>query len=255
MRKNANRELTKRQMRRLKSKGDRQRSVRGVSDFALLGRWFMLGGGLILSLLVAAAYLTPMLSISKIEVVGVNRVDAEEIIKRLNPVIGVSLTTVSEEQVTSMLEEFALIDTVALESRPPNTLLVRIQERQPIAIVRTSGKDFLYDAAGIQIAEATEKDSLPMLKGVGNPSGSKKFETCIKILLEMPSTLFEELQTVELSGSSAVLRVRNYDFDVFWGDSSQAALKAEVLNSILESLDSDPKLVDVSSPLAPVVKY
>ena len=255
MRKNASRELTKRQMRRLKSKGERQRDIRRVSDFALLGRWFVFGGGLILSLLVVAAYLTPMLSISKIEVVGVNRVDSAVVIERLSPVLGESLTTVSEAQVTALLEEFALIDTVALESRPPNTLLVRIQERQPIAIVRSSGKDYLYDAAGVRIAEAEDEESLPRLKGVGNPSGSKKFETSIQIILEMPSSLFEDLETLELEESSAVLRVRNHEFDVIWGDSSQGALKAEVLQSILESLDSDPKLVDVSSPLAPVVKY
>lgn len=255
MRKNSSRELTKREMRRLRAKEKRHREPRGVSDFALLGRWFLFGGGLILSLLIAAAYLTPLLSISKIEVVGTERVNSADVIRKLQPVIGESLTTISEEQVTSLLEDFGLIDTIALESKPPHTLLVRIQERQPIAIVRTSGKDFLYDAAGVKVAEANGDESLPKIRGIGNPSGSEKFQASIKVILEMPNSLFENLESFEFSGSSAVLRVRNHDFDVIWGDSSEGALKAEVLESILNSLDSEPKLVDVSSPMAPVVRY
>ena len=255
MRRNPNRELAKRQIRRLKAKESSQRGPRAVSDFALLGRWIFGVGAVVLVSLVIAAYFTPMLAISKLQVVGTNRVTVQEVEAKLKPILGESLTQVTEQQVASLLADFELIDTVSLESRPPHTLLVRIQEREPVVMVRLSGEYQLFDAAGVKIAEATEQDQLPRLIDAGNPKSSAKFEPAVAILLEMPQRLFQDLESLRFEGDSAVIRIREFDFDVIWGTKSDAALKTEVLLSILNSLEKQPELVDVSSPLAPVVRY
>lgn len=255
MRKNANREVTKRQLRRLKAKESRIRAPREISDFALLGRWFFGVGALILTGLVLAAYFTPLMAIQKITITGAERVVVDEVQAKLKPLLGSNLTQVTEEEVAQLLKEFSLIDTIALESRPPSTLLVRIQERQPLAIVKVAGKQSLFDAAGIEIATAQDSDQYPRLIGIGNPKTSEKFDAAVSVLLAMPQTLFQRLDSVELDGSAAIIRVRDHDFDVLWGSATESALKTEVLDSILESLEDSPTLVDVSSPLAPVVKY
>lgn len=255
MRRNPDRELAKRQIRRLKAKESSQRAPRSVSDFALLGRWIFGVGAVVLISLVLAAYFTPMLAITNLQVVGTNRVTTQEIEARLKPILGESLTQVSEQQVAGLLAEFELIDTVSLESRPPHTLLVRIQEREPLVMLRVSGEYQLFDAAGVKIAQATDQDALPRLIDVGNPKSSAKFEPAIAILLEMPQRLFQDLESLRFDGDSALIRIRGYDFDVIWGTKSEAALKTEVLLSILNSLEKRPDVVDVSSPLAPVVRY
>lgn len=255
MRRNPNRELAKRQVRRLKAKERRERGPRLASDFAIMGRWFVAIGVVVLGGLVAAAYLTPMLAITNVQIVGTNRVAEAEVKTRLKPVIGESLTQVTEEQVAGLLADLGLIDTVSLESRPPHTLLVRIQEREPIVAVKVGGDYFLYDAAGVKIEAAGNEIALPRLVGVGNPASSAKFEPAVEILLEMPQSLFRRVFSLEVDGESAVLRIRDFEFDVIWGTKSDAALKAEVLVSILDSLEGQPESIDVSSPMAPVVRY
>lgn len=255
MARNPNRELAKRQIRRLKAKETRQRSPKEVSDFAVLGRWIFGIGAVVLISLVLAAYFTPMLAVSKLQVVGTNRVTVSEVEKQLKPILGESLTQITEEQVAELLSEFELIDTISLESRPPNTLLVRIQEREPVAAVRVAGEYQLFDAAGVKIAAATKEDRFPRLINIGNPKSSTKFEPAVSVLLEMPQSLYQDLESLELDGDSATIRIRGFDFDIVWGTKSDAALKTEVLRTILNSLEKQPDLVDVSSPLAPVVRY
>lgn len=255
MRRNPNRNLAKRQLRRIRTKSNAADGPTPVSDFVVLFRWVMGAGLLALLGLVLAAYFTPMLAIERIEVQGANRIGVEELEKQLQPLVGELLTQVSEEQVASLLAEFKLIDTVGIESRPPNSLLVKIQERQPVVIVRVQNRDFLFDAAGVQIAEAESDEDFPTLIGAGVPSSSTSYRSAVDILLEMPNVLYNRVDRIEIDGAQARIRIDGYDFDVVWGSSKDSALKAEVLNSILESLTGAVEFIDVSSPLAPVVKY
>src|SRR5256712_7734812 len=50
----------------------------------------------------------------------------------------------------------------------PETLAVDVQEREPVAILRTGGRDFLVDYEGVLLAErpAQDDETLPVLKGV-----------------------------------------------------------------------------------------
>ena len=255
MRRNPNRELAKRQLRRIRTKSNGVRNPNTVSDFVILSRWIVGLGLFALIGLVLASYFTPMLAIAKVEVQGANRIAVEELESKLQPLLGELLTQVSEEQVTSLLAEFKLIDTVGIESRPPNLLLVKIQERQPIVIVKISNKDFLFDAAGVQIAPAREDDDFPTLIGAGVPSSSASYRTAVEILLEMPHSLYSRLDRIEIEGPQATIRIGGFAFDVVWGSSADSALKAEVVESILDSLTEGVDFIDVSSPLAPVVKY
>lgn len=255
MRRNPNRDLTKRQLRRVRSRELRLRGVRETSEFALLGRWVILIGTVVLATLTAAAYFTPMFAINQLEIIGTDRVSAEKVQAKLKPVVGRLLTQVTEPEVAKLLAEFDLIDTISLESRPPDTLVVRIQERQPIARVRVNGQEFLFDAAGVKIGEVQSSDDFPKLLGIGNPSSSDKYREAVETILQMPQSLYRQLESVEMDGSVALIRLEGVDLEIVWGDPTQAALKAEVLGSILDSLDDSVSFIDVSSPMAPVVKY
>ncbi len=66
------------------------------------------------------------------------------------------------------LETHPWIRRASVRRMFPETLAVDVQEREPVAILRTGGRDFLVDYEGVLLAERPTQDdeTLPVLKGV-----------------------------------------------------------------------------------------
>src|SRR5690606_35043870 len=80
---------------------------------------------------VAAAY-SPRFAVEEITVVGTSALDAAEVEAALADQIGTPLALVDDSDVKAALMAFPLIETFALEARPPHDLTLRIVERTPI---------------------------------------------------------------------------------------------------------------------------
>jgi len=93
----------------------------------------------VISLLIAA-FFTPLFAIKQITVVGTERLSAEKLISTLQPLMDKPLTIVSNQEVSDLLSGFELIETFALQAEPPNTLRVKVRERQPLLIIIQSGQ-------------------------------------------------------------------------------------------------------------------
>lgn len=211
---------------------------------------------LILISLVAATFFTPLLAIDKIVISGTERLEPKKISKALESLEGRPLTTISEEEVAGLLGDFALIETFAVQAEPPHTLNVKIRERQPIVVLVRSGKNYLYDAAGVQIEQATGAVKLPYLNFAGNPKDNPRFKTAIEVLLSLPVKTYHRVYSIEVSEQlTTKLVLKKSNITVIWGDTKQALLKNEVLMTLLKTGLRESVVVDVSSPNAPVVTY
>lgn len=251
------RELLQREKKRLgaerKSKTPRRSSVGG---FSIWGRVVGILGPILLIGLVAATFFTPLLAIEKIEVSGTQRLDQLKVEKSLKSLIGRPLTSVTEAEVSELLSDFGLVDTFALQAQPPHLISVKIRERQPILIVPVSGQNFLYDAAGVRIAEAAKDDAFPYLKFPGSPIADERFGVAVEVLLSLPIPNYEDIFSIQVSKAlTTTMVLRDSDIQVIWGGTDQALLKAEVLDSLIETGQKDGVTIDVSSPNSPVVTY
>lgn len=212
----------------------------------------------VLLILVAVATFSPILAIKEIQVSGTERIDAASVTKALAPHLGTPLPLLSEQAVAESLSEFELIETFSAIAAPPNTLQVRIVERLPICIVTVSGKRFLFDPAGIQLALATESDLLPEILIEGNPKESAQFKNAIAVLMALPARLLDQVQIIEAKSKDNVqLRLRNAgEQRIIWGDSSNSILKSKVLDALMKNHKKSARVTfDVSSPNAPVVRF
>jgi len=120
------------------------------------GRILGISGPLILILVVLASFFTPMLAVQSITITGNDRIASSEIETALSSLYDRPMTTISESEVAELLGDFSLIETFTFQAEPPNTLRLTIRERQPLLVLVRSGMNYLYDAAGVQIAQTDE---------------------------------------------------------------------------------------------------
>ncbi len=248
--------VAKKQQKAIRSK---RRSDSNVSMVKIAWRWAAVGSFVILVSLVLAAVFSPMLAIERLSIRGEKLVSEKEIKAALKDQIGKPLPQVSEDEVAKALKRFPLIESFSLISAPPKTLIVKVTERTPIAIVWVDGYGYAYfDPAGVRVGRAENRSKLPTLEISGTPGKSPSFKAGIEVLLALPLELLPRIATVSAKSKDDVsFTLRGYAGQkVIWGDSSQAVLKSKVLSALLKNQSKNDRVTyDVSSPQTPVVRY
>ena len=101
-----------------------------------------------------------------------------------------------------------MIRAAVVERRLPNTLVVHITERTPIATLRSRGTDYLVDEDGFLLTEGAAMATLPEIEGVSlkNPKlgahvEDKKLATALEVLnlyMASPMPSLMEIETVNV---------------------------------------------------------
>ena len=211
-----------------------------------------------LVLLMLASMYTPMLAVETIRITGTERLKVAELQAALKSQLGTPLPMVSSDKIAEELKPFALIESYAITSRPPHSLVIRITERSPIAVVAVGGTEYLYDPAGVKIGKASSSDEYPTININGDPASSAEYALAIDVLLALPASLLPRVYSIDAKTKDNVtMELRgNAGQRIVWGDSSRSALKSKVLAALIRNYKkSDRVTFDVSSPTAPVVRY
>ena len=212
----------------------------------------------ILLAIVAGATFSPALAIKEIYVTGTERIQPELISKALQGHIGTPLPLLDENEVAKSLASFALIESFSATAVPPNGLQVKISERQAISIVAVKGERWLYDPAGVKVAQATGSEELPEIQISEEPRNSQRYRNAIEVLMALPEDLLHQVEFIEARSKDDVqmsLRTSR-EQRIIWGDSSDSVLKSKVLQALMANHRKTQSVTfDVSSPNAPVVRF
>lgn len=217
-----------------------------------------IGSIAVLLVIVAVATFSPALAIKEIYVTGTDRIKPELISKALQSHIGTPLPLLDEKKVAESLASFALIESFSATAVPPSGLQVKISERQPISIVNVKGERWLFDPAGIRIAQASEVDTLPEILISEDPRNSQRYRNAIDVLMALPEDLLDQVEFIEARSKDDVqMNLRtSRDQRIIWGDSSESVLKSKVLQALMANHRKTQSVTfDVSSPNAPVVRF
>ena len=212
----------------------------------------------ILLAIVAGATFSPALAIKEIYVTGTERIQPELISKALQGHIGTPLPLLDENAVAKSLASFALIESFSATAVPPNGLQVKISERQAISVVAVKGERWLYDPAGVKVAQATGSEELPEIQISEEPKNSQRYRNAIEVLMALPEDLLHQVEFIEARSKDDVqmsLRTSR-EQRIIWGDSSDSVLKSKVLQALMANHRKTQSVTfDVSSPNAPVVRF
>ncbi|MFC5338087.1 FtsQ-type POTRA domain-containing protein [Leucobacter denitrificans] len=214
------------------------------------------GAILLLLVFVIVGAFTPLMSVRDVQVEGAQAVNVEEVTAALQRFEGVPLALVDENEVLRSLEGFPLIQRFGVERIPPHTLLVRIEERVPAISLEQDGVFRQYDAAGVLVAESTEKpEGVPIGEGSLRTTSSPAFHAASKIVRDMPAELRSQLVSAKATSNQDVTFVLASGIEVFWGSADETQRKALLLQTMLEALEGRAvSHIDVSSTSAPIFK-
>jgi cell division protein FtsQ len=128
----------------------------------------------------------------------------------------------------------------------PGTLVIRVVERTPVAVVPQGDRFAVIDGAGVVFHEVPQAPAgLPVVR-VGRPAPDDPGTRAgLAVLAALSPGLRAELVEVDVAGLARItLRLRG-DRTVFWGDATQGGKKSEVATALL---GGKADRIDVSAP-------
>ena len=229
------------------------------APFRLLFRWILVSSAFALSTLLAVSYLTPLFEVRSISISGAQLIPKSDVQSSLQSLVGANLLQVSDSQVAELLQVHPLIESFAVQAIPPNELLIKIRERQPILRLSDRNAEVLVDVTGMIIeveSESADYTALPLLQVESVETPGEAFTTAVTALLEFPRELYKNVARLEdSSGKSLSFLLREPEVRVIWGGPEEGALKYEVLLSLLANRDEENIEIDLTTPRSPVVRF
>lgn len=203
-----------------------------------------IGAALALVAFVLVGAYSPLMALRTIEVVGTNRIPADQIQGALSDQLGTPLPLLDSGRIKSDLAEFTLIRSYVTESRPPHTLVVRVIEREPVGLIPSSAGFDLVDAAGVVIQSGAERPpGYPVIQARAGV-GSAGFQSAAAVVMAVPDGIRSQLDTVTAATKDDVTLSLVGGARVVWGSPEKSEYKAVVLQALM-----------VSSPVGTVGEY
>lgn len=219
--------------------------------------WYLAAAiiGALVLVSLAGAY-SPLMAVRTIEVVGASRVSQAEITEALADQLGRPLALVDAGAVKAVLVGYPLIASYSLESQPPDTLVVRIVEREPVGVLQSGTVYTLVDAAGVTIERSDQPIAgYPTLMVPGGAS-SKGFVAAAAVVRALPADLRARVASVSATTADDVtLTLVDSPAEVVWGSAEHSDKKARILATAMAATDpSQVNQYDVSSPTSAIVR-
>jgi cell division protein FtsQ len=238
----ARRKALRAEIRRFTQRTRRRRII----WLSALGAVVLLVGGS-----VAAAY-SPLFAVEKITVLGATTLDPATVEASLADQIGTPLALVNTSEVKAALLAFPLIETYAVEAKPPHDLTIRIVERTPVGVFRSDAGYTLVDAAGVALATTSDQPAGQPLLEIEGGVDSAAFESAGLVVRSLPADVRAALTGVSARTPDDVTLTLSTGLTVVWGSAEDSVLKAKALATTLLARP-DASTIDVTSPDVSVV--
>lgn len=217
--------------------------------------WLSAAGALLLLVVgtIGAAY-SPLFAVERIIVVGTDTLDPAELEQALAAQRGVPLPLVDGSKVKAVLVSYPLVESYALEARPPHELVVRIIERTPVGVVQSAAGFSVVDAAGVVLSTETERPEGQPLISVTGGIASGAFLAAGRVIRELPVDMRQRLTAVSATSPNDVTLTLQ-GATVVWGGADKSALKAVVLQAAMDAGELEgASWFDLSVPDAVIVR-
>jgi cell division protein FtsQ len=191
-------------------------------------------------------FATPLLGVRTVEVNGSTIVDAEEVRDVAAVRRGTPLARVDTGAVAERVRGLPSVAQVVVRRWWPDTLVITVQERAPVAVV-ADGPDFLVvDAAGVVFDRRPRRPDGLVLLRVDRPGpADPATRAALTVVAALTPRLLERVRAVEAESATAITVRLDGGRAVVWGDAERSDVKAQVATVLV---DRPGRVIDVSAP-------
>jgi cell division protein FtsQ len=194
------------------------------------------------------------LRVADVRVEGRGTTDRETILEALNARPGTPILAVDPMRAKRQLESLPWVRSAAIERRFPDTIYVRLVERQPMALWQHGGKLDLIDRTGavIPVARLDRFAKLPMVVG---EDAAPHAATLLAMLATQPDLATRVTAAIDVGGRRWNLRLDNaIDVLLPADDAAEAWADLARLQRTNAILQRDVQAIDMRLPDRLVVR-
>ena len=203
---------------------------------------------------------SPLLAVRTVQVDGAARLSRDQVVQVAGIPQGAPLVRVDTTAAAARVAQLPQVASVEVTRGWPNTVVVTLRERVPVAVVADGGTRRLVDATGVvfdTITGNTPAGVVPL--DVARPGPDDAATTAaLGALTALPGNVRKQVTGVAAHTADDVTLTLTDGRSVLWGSAAQTDRKATVLGALLDQIDSgalDPAgTLDVSTPDSVVLR-
>ncbi|WP_309074331.1 FtsQ-type POTRA domain-containing protein [Paenarthrobacter sp.] len=221
--------------------------------------WTLSIVAVVVSALIAGAIFSPVLAVRTITVDGTTLLTPDAVQKALSGLEGKPLPQVSEQEINELLKPLVQVRSATMEARPPSELLVHVDERVPVALLKQGDSYVMVDVDGVQLGATKDLSAvaLPLIDAGVGTTNTELFKAIAAVLDTLPADILARMSTASAASADAVELKLVDGKTVVWGNAEDRELKSKALEALLR-MPADPKVpvsvYDVSVPRHPFTK-
>lgn len=216
-------------------------------------RW-VLAGLLSVALVVSGIWLvwfSSVLGVEEVTVSGTGYLSADDIRAAASVPDGEPLASVDLEAIRRRVQALAPVRSAEVRRVWPDSVDVRVEERQAIAVVSIGGVVRGLDADGVVFRTYSSKPrDLPLVQADPDTRTEAIAESA-KVVSALPASLARSVDHIETRTLDEITLVLRDGRTVLWGSSADSELKARVLEQLLTRRG---RTFDVSVPGNPLAQ-
>jgi cell division protein FtsQ len=243
----------------LRGSGRRDPETRSRRRFARrqwLRRWlvwrYVIASVLLVVLTTTAIWLvffSSALTVKQVDVQGESQLTTERVLAAANVPMGAHLAELDLGAIRTRVAGLAAVRRVDVSREWPDGVLIRITERQEVAVVDIGGHYQAMDADGVLFKSYPRPPAALPRVVAGARIGSDALAESARVIDSLPRALAARVDHVGVRGVDQVTLTLRSGATVVWGSDAQSAIKAEVLEQLLTH---PARTYDVSVPGQPV---
>ncbi|MFW2513532.1 cell division protein FtsQ/DivIB [Demequina sp. SO4-13] len=184
-------------------------------------------------------------------------VDPEQVEAVVSAHDGKALAMLDTGDIAAELEQLVGVREVSITRVWPAGLRVEITSSEPVAAIpQADGSFVLVDDRGEQVDSAKDVPArLPVVTIPLATGETRILDGVLDVIDDLPVNLRDRVEGIEADTEDSIHFVLRDGPRVEWGSGEQSALKAEVLQALLESPEaSSAHVIDVSAPSLPITR-
>jgi cell division protein FtsQ len=203
---------------------------------------------------------SPLLAVRTVQVDGESGLSEDQVVATAGIAAGTPLVRVDTAAAAARVAALPQVASVEVTRGWPNTVVVTLAERVPVAVVTVDGTRRLMDADGVVFDTITGDAPAGVVPlDVPDPGPDDAATTAaLGAVVALPRAVRAEVTGVSARTADDVTLTLTDGRSVLWGSAADTDRKAEVLDALLTQIEDgalDPaEVVDVSTPDSVVLR-
>lgn len=200
----------------------------------------------VIGLLVWVVYGTGVFAVSRVDVTGTKVLTPDQVRAAAAVTFGTPLARLDTDGVVARVAGLAPVARVAVDRQWPDTVVIRVTERTPVAVVPSRGRYAVVDAGGVVFHTVAKRPrELPLVE-LARP-GPKDVTTrdALRVLAALTPQLRAALVKLSAPSTTRITLHLTKGRTVIWGDAEHSIRKAQAATALLKR---SARVIDVSAP-------